>query len=265
MKTHLHLVAALVLALFTGCASSGKPKSVSSSPAVKLPPLGKVGLLPSAYRHEVRILEPSKGMVFRQTMDDGAPAVKAITDSAARGGGAEGGSLAIPVVLWHGTRAVALTAFTGTPEAQLRTARDRLSGSKAVIGIQNCVADMLRTNTPPLPAGSQWLATDLRGVAAAREAGADTAVEIEVLSLGLKRIGGAWGLRGQAMARVVRVPDQSTVRIFTMQYTTSATQARPLPEWTTPDAKLLRSELSKSAQGMAADLSRQLATAVASR
>lgn len=208
------------------------------APAVKLPPLGKVALVPSAYPLPVLVHGRSKPGVRSDATAGLDSMMVRMTDDTQNEAAMYGAVLASPVIAGGLVRAATLGALTGLSKAEIREAEAFAFQPKNQHRLAGPIAADLRSsqglpNLPPEDAPK-------RAVAVA--AGAESTVEIDVLSLRLEQLAGGWGLRGVTLVRVIRTADDRLQHSTSAEYLTPAKRA--------PAARLDRTRFHLVGRGM---------------
>lgn len=168
-----------------------------------------------------------------------------------------GAVLSSPVIAGGMVRAATLGALTGLSKAEIREAE----AFAVQPGNQHRLAGPIAAGLRSSGALPNLLPEDAPERAKAVAAGAETALEIDVLSLRLERSADGWGLRGVALARVIRTADNKLLHSTSAEYLTPTKRTRPLREWTAADSPLLAEECRLAASDLAASFGRQLRAA----
>jgi hypothetical protein len=120
------------------------------------------------------------------------------------------------------------------------------------------IVERLRAQVPMPPSADGWLATNFISHASAKAAGADTALEVEILSLGLKKLSHGWALHATVYARFVRLSDEQMLGSLTVQHETPSARRHSLAEWQLDGSALLLKELEEFVRATGDDLASQL-------
>lgn len=221
-------------------------------PPVALPPLGMVVIVPSDFSHS-----------YTRTASAPMPGAGARRDK--KGNPEYPEAMLIPVFATAVAIASPVLVADGVASlARERTTTNAMQTVKAmqpVRGLQRQIAAALRTKLPNLPASGGWVGAEKDSVAAAKASGADTALQLEVLSfelVSMQRYKGGCGLRGVAYARLINLHTGTTICTLNAEFVTPLAEAKSFNAWAEADGKLLKLETDRFVQSIANELARQL-------